>query len=116
MLRDIDKYFLQNEEPVNSCLQFLRSYILKQDKDITEVWRYRMPFYYYKGKMCCYLWVHKKYRQPYLGIVEGKHINHPGLIFEKRSRMKIFLVDPYKNIPVKEINKILKMMLALYKE
>jgi hypothetical protein len=94
---------------------FLRSHILKQDPNITESWKYGMPFYCYKKKMFCYLWVHKKYRQPYIGIVEGKKINHTELILEKRARMKIFLVDPKLSIPVKKIDSILKEILALYK-
>ena len=115
MLRPIDNYFLQQQEPVKSCLQFLREHILKQDNNIVETWKYGMPFYCFKGKMFCYLWVHKKYNQPYIGIVEGKQIDHPDLIIEKRARMKIFLLDPNKNIPVKKINTILKITLALYK-
>ena len=115
MLRPIDNYFLQKDEPVKSCLQFLREHILKQDPHITEAWKYGMPFYCYNRKMFCYLWVHKKYHQPYLGIVEGKKINHPDLIIEKRARMKILLFDPNKNIPVKKIDKILKEVIALYR-
>ncbi len=65
--------------------------------------------------MFCYLWVHKKYHQPYLGIVEGQRIDHPDLLQEKRARMKIFLLDPHKDIPVRKINAILKEVLALYK-
>ena len=74
-----------------------------------------MPFYCYQGKMMCYLWVHKKHHQPYLGIVEGKRINHPLLIQEKRARMKIILFDPSKDVPVKTIQSILKEVLKLYK-
>ena len=115
MLRPIDQFFLQKEEPVKSCLQFLREHILKQDNSITESWKYGMPFYCFKGKMFCYLWVHKKYHQPYIGIVEGKAIKHPDLLMEKRARMKILLVDANKNIPVKKINDILREVLAIYK-
>jgi hypothetical protein len=115
MLRPIDNYFLQKEEPVKSCLQFLREHILKQDIHITEAWKYGMPFFCYNGKMFCYLWVHKKLLQPYIGIVEGKKINHPDLIIEKRARMKILLLDPNKNLPMKKINGILKDVIALYK-
>ena len=114
MLRPIDNYFLQKEEPVKGCLQFLREHILKQDNNIVETWKYGMPFYCFKEKMFCYLWVHKKFNQPYIGIVEGKQIDHPDLIIEKRARMKIFLVDPNKDIPVRKINTILKTTLALY--
>src|SRR5882672_8187994 len=115
MLRPIDNYFLQNEEPFKSCLQFLREHILKFDADITERWMYGMPFFYYKGKRFCYLWIHKKYRKPYLGIVDGNNMNHAGLVAEDRKRMKIFLIDPEKDIPVKKINSILKSVLKLYR-
>lgn len=74
-----------------------------------------MPFFCYNGKMFCYLWVHKKWHQPYIGIVEGKKINHPDLVIEKRARMKIFLIDPNKNLPMRKINSILKEVIALYK-
>lgn len=114
MLRPIDNYFLQKEEPVKSCLQFLREHILQLDSNITEAWKYGMPFYCYKGKMFCYLWVHKKFLQPYIGIVEGKKISHPDLLQEKRARMKILLLDPGKNIPVKKIDTILKQALHFY--
>jgi len=106
---------LQKEEPVKSCLQFLREHILKQNDAITESWKYGMPFFCYRGKMFCYLWVHKKFHQPYIGIVEGKSLNHPDLLQEKRARMKILLIDAEKDIPVGKINSILKKVLQLYK-
>jgi len=81
----------------------------------TETWKYGLPLYCFRNKMYCYLWVHKKYRQPYIGIVEGGKINHPALITEKRARMKIMLIDPAKNIPVKTIDSILQKALAFYK-
>ncbi len=115
MLRPIDNYFLFKDEPVKSCLQFLREHILEFDKEITEAWKYGMPFYCYNGKMFCYLWTHKKLHQPYLGVVEGQRIDHPDLIIGKRARMKILLIDPTKNIPIRKINGILKEVLALYK-
>ncbi|MBN8789862.1 MAG: DUF1801 domain-containing protein [Terrimonas sp.] len=114
-LRPIDVFFLEKEEPVKSCLLFLRGFIPKQDKRITEEWKYGLPFYYLNGKMFCYLWIHKKYRQPYIGLAEGNKINHPDLLQEKRARMRILLIDPSKDIPVKKIKSILKEAIALYK-
>ena len=61
MLSPIDSYFEHQQEPIKSCLLFLRAYILKHSPAITEAWKYQMPVYYYKGKMFCYLWIHKKY-------------------------------------------------------
>lgn len=115
MLRPADNYFLQQEEPFKSCLQFLRKFILAFDSDITEKWQYGMPFYYYRNKRCCYLWIHKQRRQPYIGIVDGKKIDHPDLFAEKRTRMKILLLDPAKDMPVKKIRALLKEVLLLYK-
>jgi hypothetical protein len=71
MLRDFDRFYLQKEEPVKSCLIALREIILKQDREITVAWKYGMPFFCYKGKMFCYLWVHKTIQKPYIGFVEG---------------------------------------------
>ncbi|MFL9484469.1 DUF1801 domain-containing protein [Chitinophagaceae bacterium LWZ2-11] len=115
MLREIDNYYLQKEEPDKSCLLALREYILAYDKNITEAWKYKMPFFCYNGKMFCYLWVHKRLKQPYLGVVEGNKIDHPQLIIENRSRMKIMLIDPDKDLPIKIINTILSKALSLYK-
>ena len=115
MLRPIDNYFLQNEEPFKSCLQFLRHHILHFDTNITERWLYGMPFFYYKGKRFCYLWIHKKYRKPYLGIVDGNKVDDPNLLQEKRAKMKIFLIDAGKDVPLTKVNIILRKALALYK-
>lgn len=115
MLRPIDQYFLQKEEPVKGCLLALRDFMLRYHTEITEEWKYGMPMYYFRGKMFCYLWVHKKYKQPYIGVVEGKRIDHPKLIQEKRARMKIMLIDPDKDVPIKTIQSILKEALKFYK-
>jgi Domain of unknown function (DU1801) len=111
---EADIYYLFLDEPVKSCLLSLRDLILSMDKAISAVWRYGMPFFYYRKKMFCYLWVHKKYKQPYLGMVEGKRLHHPKLISENRSRMKIMLFDPNKDLPVRTIKKILQEAIVLY--
>lgn len=113
--RGVDNYYQSQKEPNKSCLMALREIILTLDKNITHVLKYGMPFFCYNGKMVCYLWVHKKLKQPYLGIVEGKAIDHPLLIQEKRARMKIMLFNPEKDLPVRTIQSILKKVFNLYK-
>ncbi len=115
MENGLDNYYLKQPEPIKSCLLALREIILSQDKEITTAWKYAMPFFCYKGKMFCYLWVRKKHQQPYLGLVEGKRLNHPDLLSEKRSRMKIMVFDPNKDLPIRMIRAILKQALELYK-
>lgn len=113
-LRAIDEFYLKHSEGVNECLQALRQYILNYDPKITEAWKYRMPVFCYGKKMFCYLWTRKKTGQPYLGIVEGRNIDHPKLIQEKRSRMKIYLLDPDKDLPLADIDTIFQMAKAYY--
>ena len=115
-MREIDNFYLQQDESIRGCLLALREIILSQDKDVSAEWKYGMPFFCFKGKMFCYLWVHKKYKQPYIGIVEGKRIDHPALIPEKRSRMKIMLFDPNKDLPICTIETILQQALDLYRK
>lgn len=111
----IDNFYLQQQEPIKGCLLALKEIILSQDSNIAAAWKYGMPFFTYKGKMFCYLWVHKKYKQPYIGLVEGKHLDDPGLIIEKRARMKIMLLDPNQDLPVHSIEAILQKAINLYK-
>jgi len=114
-LKEIDQYYLAKEEPLRSSMLALREIILKHDPLITEAWKYRMPFFCYRGKMFCYLWVNKKTNQPYLGLVEGNRIEHPLLIQEKRSRMKILLFDAETDLPKELIESLLAEAIGLYK-
>jgi hypothetical protein len=86
---------------------------LGYEKDITEAWKYRMPFFCYKGKMFCYLWTNKKTGSPYLGMVDGKLLNHPWLIAENPSIMTILPIDATKDIPVEMIGGILHMAIDI---
>jgi Domain of unknown function (DU1801) len=114
-MKAIDNFYLQQNEPVKSCFLALKGLILSQDTGITNELKYGMPFFCYKGKMFCYLWFHKKYKQPYIGIVEGSHFNEPFLIAGKRLRMKIMLIDAGEDLPVKKIKTILKKAIGLCK-
>ncbi len=53
--------------------------------------------------------------EPYILMVEGKHLVHPKLEIGERSRMKIFSVNPNKDLPVKTIGDILQKALDLYR-
>lgn len=114
-MKQLDDFYLKQEEPIKGIFLAVKEIILKQDPDITNVLKYGMPFFCYKGKMFCYLWTHKKYKQPYIGIVEGKHFEEPFLLQEARSRMKIMLLDAEEDLPIERIEKILQQALNLYK-
>ena len=78
---------------------------------MTEALKYGMPFFCYQGKMVCYLWIDKKTKQPYLGIVDGNKIEHPLLIQEKRARMKILILDTAEDLPVATIAAVFKKLI-----
>ncbi|MBK9636840.1 MAG: DUF1801 domain-containing protein [Bacteroidetes bacterium] len=115
MLDELHNFYLNKEEPYKSCLLALRSIILDQDINISETQKYGMPCFCYKKKMFCYLWTDKKTNEPYLLMVEGKLLNHPKLESGVRSRMKIFRVNPNKDLPIKTIDNILQKALDLYR-
>lgn len=114
-MSELDDFYLQQDEPIKGTLLALREIILQQDKHVTKAWKYGMPFFCYKEKMFCYLWFHKKHKQPYIGIVEGKRFDEPFLIQEDRSRMKIMLFDPNEDLPLQIIENILQKAINLYK-
>lgn len=114
-LKSEDDFYQQQEEPNRSCLLALKSIILSLDKNLNSTLKYGMPFFCYGKKMFCYLWIDKKTKQPYIGVVEGNKIEHPALTKGTRSRMKIMLLDANKDLPVKTIKLILQQALTFYK-
>jgi Domain of unknown function (DU1801) len=115
ILKNLDNFYANQEEPVKSCLLALSEIILKQDEHTSTTLKYGMPFFMYNRKMFCYLWVDKKLHEPYLGIVEGGLVNHPLLIQGKRTRMKTIQFNANKDLPIRIINTILKQTLDLYR-
>ena len=94
MLSELDQFYIKLEEPNKSCFLALRDFILRYNEDITAEWKYKLPFFYYKGKMFCYLWKNKKTNLPYVCIVRSENINHPALVQEDRKKMKAFYLNP----------------------
>lgn len=113
MLRPVDQWFLSQPEPLRGCLMQLRQLILNHSPKVEERLSYGMPFYYFGKKRLVYLWFHKKLRLPYLGFTDGKLIDSPDLLQEDRSRMKIMLIDPGKEIPVERIIKLIDYALTI---
>lgn len=114
MLSDIEAFYDKQPEPNKSCMLYLRNCILQVHPEITQEWKYKLPFFYFKGKMFCYLWIDKKTKHPYIGITKGKYIEHKKLVQGNRKLMKVLPVNPNKSIPVKTIHEILNKAIELY--
>ncbi|UKT62279.1 hypothetical protein LOK61_10945 [Pedobacter mucosus] len=63
--------------------------------------------------MLCYLWIHKKFQQPYIGLVDGNRLQHEDLLQEKRARMKILLINHLEDIPSAKTKFILNRAIAI---
>jgi len=116
MLKSVDSFYANKDEPLRSTLMALSTIILFTNNHLASSIKYGMPFFSYGKKMFCYLWVDKTTKEPYIGIVEGKNIDHPKLEQGDRKRMKIFRIDSAKDLPVKEINEVLQLALKLYEK
>ncbi len=103
-MRDIDDFTYQ-EEPVKSCLVALKSIICNYNRDFLPQWKYRL---------FCYLWIDKKTQFPYIAIGKGVQIEHPDLIQGNRTFVKLLMIDPEKDIPIKKINEIFDLAMKLY--
>lgn len=114
MISELDNFYLSQPEPNRSCFLALREMILSLDQEFTPEWKYKLPFFYYKKKMFCYLWKDKVTQEPYIGIVRCTNINHPKLEQGNRKRMKIYRVNPNEDIDIEELFEILKESMKLY--
>lgn len=114
-MNQLNNFYLNQPEPNRSCLLALRHIILEQDSEVKETMKYGMPCFCYREKIFCYLWTDKKTTEPYILLVEGKHLHHPALETGKRSRMKIFSIDPHRDLPVDTIRTILNQVLNLFR-
>jgi hypothetical protein len=112
----LDFFYLQIQEHHRDHLLSLRKHILDYNPAITEAWKFNMPSFLYNGNRFCYLRMDQKRQQYYMGFNDGKWINHPALMFEDRSRIKIFLIDPNADLPFETIDSIIDTAIRLYRE
>jgi len=113
-MNELNIFYLQLEEPHRDQLLALREHILQFDPNISEAWKFNMPFFVYNGNRFCYFRLDQKKGWYYMGFNDGKWIGHPALEFEKRSRIKIFPIDPDAELPIETIDSIIKAAIALY--
>lgn len=113
-MKETEQYYLRQEEPNRSCLQALRSFIMRLDEHITESIKWGTPCFSYKNRMFCFLALTKEPKSPYLLIVEGLRIEHPLLEIGSRKRMKTLNIDANVDLPIDIMKDILQQALGLY--
>lgn len=89
-MKPSEEYILNQPEPYRSILLNLQIIIESQIPEAELLYKWKIPFYYYKGKPFCYFNASHKRMYVDLGIVKGFQltIHQDKLISEKRSIMK----------------------------
>lgn len=113
MLNAIEKYYFDKQEPVQSCMLYLRQHLLESDRQMTELYKYGIPFFYFRQKAFCYITVNKK-GELYIGFVKGHLLKDKELRADGRKQIKALHIDPEKDINVKILDRILKSAFKLY--
>lgn len=108
MLNQIDNYFFTLPEPEQSCLLFIRQFILDTHQGISEHWHYNTPFYYYRGHWMCYISYNKKSGITYLAFIHGRHLEHKKLLSEGRKQVKVFYLDTAADLDIKSLKIIFR--------
>ena len=111
---NLDYFFLNQEEPLRGSFLALRAIVLNWDNQITEHFKYKLPFYYYQGKPFCYLWKDKKTNEPYIGLVRSENLEHPDLFLGTSKRIKKLPVDSSNDIPVQKIYELFEELRKQY--
>ncbi|WP_306640303.1 DUF1801 domain-containing protein [Sanyastnella coralliicola] len=112
-MKELDDFYFRQDEPNQSCFLALRQIILNIHPEMTATFKYGGPCFLYKRKMLVYLWRDKKQDIPYILFVDGGKIDHPLLIQGDRKRMKVFYVDPTKDLQVELIEELLGMAIEV---
>lgn len=98
---------LKFDEPQRSCLLALYRIISDFDSRLDSSVKYGMPCFSLGKRPFCYLWKEKDSGWPYILFVDGLSLKHPRLEQGSRAKMKIFKVDPRKDLPMEEIREVL---------
>ncbi|MES2565915.1 MAG: DUF1801 domain-containing protein [Bacteroidota bacterium] len=113
-MESIDHFFLSVPEPQQSALLFLRQFMIKEMK-LEEHIKFNTPFYNFKGKWFCYIsYSAKRKHEIYIGFVKGYLMEFPNLESEGRKQIKVYRIDPEKDIDVKSLKKITALQKKLY--
>ena len=112
MLNPLENYFLKQPEPQQSCMLFLRKWLIEQG--LEEQYKYLTAMYHFKGKPLCYLSVRTKDSQLYIGFVKGYLMKHPELKKEGRKMISALYINPEMDLPIKTLSQIVKAAKKLY--
>jgi len=115
-MKPVEEYILNQPEPYRSIIFNLQILIENQIPDLELLYKWKIPFYYYKGKPFCFINVSHKRKYVDLGIVKGFEIkiHNENLISENRSSMKSLRYYSLEEIDNKILIEIIQEISELY--
>lgn len=112
MSQELENYYLRQPEPIQGCLLALRNIILRVDDQITHERKYQIPFFYYKSKKLCFLWVNRQ--KLLIGFFVDKTIYPVVAGIKRKDDFETMQIDPNEDLPVKIILEKLLQRMKLY--
>lgn len=112
MLTALENYYLKQPEPIRECLLAMKEIILRINSEITHERKYQIPFFYYKGKKLCFLWVDRK--KPLLGFVIDRKLQPLIAGVKRKDTVETILLDPTEDLPIEFVIEKLQQIMALY--
>jgi len=112
MNRELENYYLKQPEPIQSCLLALKTIVLNTSPAITHERKFQIPFFCYKGKKLCFLWVNKK--RLLMGFVKDSSVLPKPETGRRKNEFETMVIDPDKDIPVRLIAALLRRYMKLY--
>ena len=109
----IDNYYLSLPEPEQSVLLFLHQFFVN-DMMLQHQRKFNTPFYYLDGKWFSFLDYNPKKRSIHISFVKGNEVSHPKLLSEGRKQMKIYKINPEKDIDINELKEVVSLLKKFY--
>ena len=111
-----ENYILKQPEPYRSMLLHLQVIVENTIPEVVLLYKYRIPFYYYKKRPLCFLNASHKNQFVDICFARGNQITiyQDQLVTEKRKKMASLRYKSLEEINDEVLIEILKNVLPLY--
>ena len=110
------EYILKQPEPYRSILLHLQMVIEQTIPSLELKYKWKIPFYYYKGKPFCYFNASHKKQYVDVGLVKGKliKVHTEYLVGEKRKKMVSLRYKSMEEVGNQVLIEVLEEAKSLY--
>lgn len=111
-----EHYIIKQPEPYKEILLYLQLKIEQAIPNLELKYKYRLPFYYLKGKPFCYFNASHKKQYVDIGFCKGQlvQVHQEHLVTEKRKKMCSLRYKSFTDINDTVLEDVLKFTQKLY--